>query len=299
MTLKELANLVCLKAHRNDSMALSEAKAYLRARYEMIWNAFLWRDSLCEVLIPAVDLAPEMILPGIVDRVVSVIYDDRYVPVESLQVRYRIHPNRIAAYSYPTNYNILAPSAVSACPDGGLLKLTADDPDATGKVSIRGLYGSADIRETITLDGLAYVFTENPFDVVLSLSKDSTDYAIEVYSQDDRLLLELPPAATSQAFQRIALDACVPKPLCVLAKRTIKPLIDDGDAPELTGIDNALLAAAIGDLLEGSRQYGKAQAKFQESGDLVKQMTRLEREQSASEFRIIPTGVCEDYDPYS
>jgi len=301
MTLGEIANLVCLKAHRNDDTALSEAKAYVRARYEMIWNAQLWRDSLCEVVIPANDVAKEMILPAVVDRVLSIATDGSDLRCETLQVIYRVDPSRFdAGARSPVDFVILPPSAISSPPNGAQLKFTADSPDAFGKVSIRGMHGDEDYSETLTLNGLNYVFTVYPYDVVFSLSKESAGYGMAVYDELDFKVLDLPPALTSQAFQRISLLNAPDRqrPMRLLAKRRIKPLIEDSDSPELTGIDNALIAAALGDLLEAMRQYGKAQAKFQESGEFVRQMARLEREQSAGVARIIPAGGCADYDPY-
>ena len=296
MTLGELANLVCLKVHRNDDASAAEARSYLRARYEMVWNAYLWRDTLCEVLIPANDVDQVMILPGIVDRVVNVLWDNRPLAVESLQIIYRAEPMRINAALDPGKFAILAPSAVSVSPDDSQLRLTADSENAFGNVSVRGLRGTEELSEVVTLNGLNYVFTANSYTEVLSLSKDSTSYALHVTDVSENPLLDLDAAETSRAFQRISLisqPVTTDKTVSVLAKRRVKPLINDSDATELTGIDNALLALGIADMLEGQRQYAKAQAKAQEASSLVDQMTRLERDQSASVIRIVP-----DVEPY-
>ena len=296
MTLGELANLVCLKVHRNDDDAKAEARAYLRARYEVIWNAYLWRDTLCEVLIPVGDVQRVMILPGIVDRVVNVLFDQRALSVESMQVIYRAEASRINATVDPDKFSILAPSAVSVQPDDSQLRFTADSENAFGKVSIRGMRDNEELSETLSLNGVNFVFSANSYTEVLSLSKESTDYALHVTDVSENPLLDLAASETSRAFQRITLHSnpVSEKPISVLAKRRIKPLIEDSDATELTGIDNALLALGIADMLEAMRQYAKAQAKVQEANALVDQMARLEREQSASCVRIIPN--VEDYD---
>ena len=62
----------------------------------------------------------------------------------------------------------------------------------------------------------------------------------------------------------------------------------DTDTPALNGIDNALLAFAEGDMLERSRQYGKAQIKYQEAASQVQIMKDLENGQRQSISRIIP-----------
>ena len=80
----------------------------------------------------------------------------------------------------------------------------------------------------------------------------------------------------------------------LLFKRTFQPLLNDSDAPLIGGIDNALLCAAESDMLEGQRQYGKAQAKMQEAVAMIGTMQDLERQQSANLIRIIP---CPEPDP--
>ena len=69
----------------------------------------------------------------------------------------------------------------------------------------------------------------------------------------------------------------------------------DTDTPALNGIDNALLAFAEGDMLERSRQYGKAQIKYQEAASQVQIMKDLENGQRQSISRIIPYTY-DDYD---
>ena len=56
----------------------------------------------------------------------------------------------------------------------------------------------------------------------------------------------------------------------------------------IRGIDNALLAFTEGDLLEYSRQYAKAQVKFQEAAAHVSVMKDMERNQQQQISRIIP-----------
>jgi len=71
--------------------------------------------------------------------------------------------------------------------------------------------------------------------------------------------------------------------------------LTDTDTPALNGIDNALLAFSEGDMLERSRQYGKAQIKFQEAASQVQIMKDLEKGQRQSISRIIPYTY-DDYD---
>lgn len=64
--------------------------------------------------------------------------------------------------------------------------------------------------------------------------------------------------------------------------------LGDSDTPCLRGCDNALIAFAEGDMLERSRQYGKAQAKYAEAAAAVEIMRDLERGQQQMISQIIP-----------
>src|SRR5690349_19150443 len=46
MTLAEMADHVCATARQNAAADVAQAKLYLKARYEMIWNGSLWKDAI-------------------------------------------------------------------------------------------------------------------------------------------------------------------------------------------------------------------------------------------------------------
>jgi len=66
----------------------------------------------------------------------------------------------------------------------------------------------------------------------------------------------------------------------IYGKRICPALTDDGDVSILRNCDNAIIAFAMGDMLERQRQYGKAQAKFQEAAEHLKGAKALETEQA-------------------
>lgn len=76
--------------------------------------------------------------------------------------------------------------------------------------------------------------------------------------------------------------------LFVLGKMKLTNLSGDTDSPTLRGVDNALIAYAEGDMLERSRQYGKAQAKYAEGAEHVRVMRDMERGQQQAHSRIVP-----------
>ena len=66
------------------------------------------------------------------------------------------------------------------------------------------------------------------------------------------------------------------------------PDLGESDEPQISGIDEALLAYVNGDMLEWLRQYSKAQVKFQEGRAHLENMLSIECQQSARSMRFIP-----------
>lgn len=79
-----------------------------------------------------------------------------------------------------------------------------------------------------------------------------------------------------------------PAVLLIAGKRPFPGLADGGATPILRNIDNALLTFATGDMLERQRQYGKAQAKFEEGAAHLAALVELETRQGGQIVQLIP-----------
>lgn len=289
MTRKELTDLVCTKAHRTDAQTRAEVKEYIGARYRMLWDSRPWRDALGMMSVTATDQI--VTLPGIVDRVMQARWGDNttLLPLD-LGVIFSVDPSAFDRSGDPVTFSLVAPSAVSAAPGGEAVSLSSSDSNASFQVSIRGVRGTNEVVETVTMNGTGTVASVNAYDEILSLSKESTTMDLTVKDSTTATILTLAASETSRQFQRVHFHVTPTesKSLLVLFKRRFRPLVTDSDATELTGIDNALIAASVADVLEAQRQYGKAQLKMQESGALAQTMVDLERHQSASGAQLIP-----------
>lgn len=328
MTLSEITDLVCIKAHRTDEQTRAEVAEYVRARYRMLWDSRPWRDALGMLSIPYADPSPQvrilpgivwdsrptldtlgqiatpaiefgriMILPGIIDRVQGVRWGDRdLLRAEELSNLLFLAPERFHQSDKPAAFSLLSPSGVQRSPSNSKISISATS-SASLSVSVRGLTGMDEVEESIKVNGTTPVSSQFVYDEILSLSKSSKETGLSVSRESDgAAMLALSPAETSRAFQRIHfhVEPQPEKSLLVLFKRRFRPLIHDEDATELTGIDNALIAAALADLLEGQRQFAKAQLKAQEASSLAQGMADLERNQSATGARIIPDMAGEE-----
>ena len=289
MTLSELTDLVCLKCHRTDAQTQTEAKAYIAARYRMLWDSRGWRDSLGLMSMTA--SSQIVIMPGIVDRIQAIRCGENsnLLPADIGTV-FSVDPGLFERSGEPVSFSLVSPSAVQVSPAGGKIKISSTDTSASYKVSARGLSGTTEKTETITAIGATEIESAHSYDEIWSLAKNSTTSDLTVKTAADAEILFLDAMETQKQFQRVHfhLTPDPSKTILILFKRRFKPLVNDQDATELNGIDNALIAAAVSDILEAQRQYGKAQLKMQESGALAQTMVDLERHQSASGAQIVP-----------
>jgi hypothetical protein len=256
----------------------------------MLWDSRPWRDSLALLTVTA-PAAQVLILPQIVGRVLSARWgDNSTLQVESLGSMFLLDPGKFETIGEPATFSLIAPSAVAVEPDGQKLSMTSSDPATEATVTVRGMLGTSEKTEQITLSGTGSVQTVNDYDEVLLLSKGSTSVDLTVTNEDGDTLLFLDTWETSRSHQRLHFHGtpAAAENLLILYKRKIRPLVEESDGTELTGLDNALLASAIADMLEGQRQYAKAQLKAGEASQLAAAAADLEVHQSASSIRIIP-----------
>jgi hypothetical protein len=301
MTLSELADLVCAKCHRTDDASVTEAKTYLKSRYRMLWDSRPWRDSIGLLSLDSSQVSQITTLPANIDRIMQIRWGgDKTLLPQELGTIFQVDPAMFDRTGSPATFSIISPSGVSSSPGGAPVFVFSSNSSASFKVSIRGSFNGNPKSEVIQVSGTSQVSSTNNYDEIYSLSKSTTGYPLTVLDSTlSNTILSLDTWETSRTFQRIHFDT-IPdeaKTCLILFKRTFRPLVNDSDSPELTGIDNAILASAIADMLEGQRQYGKAQIKMQEASMMASQMADLERHQSASAMQLIPwdAAMAPDY----
>jgi len=82
----------------------------------------------------------------------------------------------------------------------------------------------------------------------------------------------------------------------VLGKRYAPSFTADNDEPGISGMENCLIAFALGDMLERDESYTEASAKFEEAMELLKQLKKIEVAQQAHNCRVIPeSGYGDDF----
>jgi hypothetical protein len=311
MTLSELIDHVCTNSHRPDQESQDEARKYIRNRYRILWNTRLWRDAIDTILLEGTRLLNEfgepildqngnfittglidqiVILPAVVSRIISCRWVNTTLEVEEMSTVFRTNPQAFNEVGDPLSFSIIAPAGVPQQPGGRALRLRSSSPDATYTVSVRGMLGNVDQTEVIILAGNAQVSSFYSYDTISSLAKTSRSEDLEVQDDLGTTLMNLPREESQRLHQRIHFHR-TPRTagsLFVLYKRRCRDLYYDSDCTEVEEMDNMLIAAAMSDMKAGGGEYSKAAAKSQEVATLMDIAIRLEREQSASNPRIIP-----------
>jgi hypothetical protein len=121
MTLDEYVDFVCTKTQNLEDDDRAACQQFVSKRYELIYNSYLWKDSLAMVDVP-VDAANNMdnlagivMLPAQVDRLVAIRTKDSSVRIRGLEHFYRIDwdsfsQSGVGTWGYcPSEMSILNP----------------------------------------------------------------------------------------------------------------------------------------------------------------------------------------------
>lgn len=302
MNLSEMASLVCLRLNKSDEDSIAACKAFLRQRNEMVYNAALWRDtqvvaSCVAQQIPGQNAwSPDLILPAAIARPIAIrrgtLGDGGLMRPTSMESAMTLQSGSFETIGTPAEYAEIAPSGLPWLHVGNVA-INAQAADAGLRVTVVGNQDGYPSSETVTLTA-GTVFTVAAFESVSRISKPRTTSAINVSTISGDPFYRMAPSELSTAFARVRLFQ-VPEwnggaevPFLVLGKARLAGFEDDYAGPMIRGSENCLIAYATGDMLERGRQFGKAQAKFQEGSAMLVQMVSVDQAQSAGVMRLIP-----------
>ncbi len=114
MTRLELIDYVCRICDLNEEVDRTACAAFISKRYELIFNQFLWKDTLVCVDI-TVDPADEnnaegiILLPEVIDRVVAVRTACQSVAIRGLEDFYRVDFDKFSQQGSAYEFAILSP----------------------------------------------------------------------------------------------------------------------------------------------------------------------------------------------
>lgn len=330
MNLSSLTSYITEKMGQTDDASVAFCKLSINSNYEQIWDSMPWRDSLCLVSSRQFSGVPNninqtgvtsaatsfAIFPPEMERVLSVRLDPNTCLHASDLVTVMDYNSEIFNDSgVPIGFSVMAPIAFGPLVDGSTssFKITPPFSDSGQDIGLAFFitYERSD-GSVNTYNGTLPDLSGSPLELfdtepVTAIHSFNCDALSQQYELEFGLSLAMdpPPWPGIQSIflppGQITVPRCprirvlttpqIGSTLLSVCKRRFVPLAGDSDEPYLTNIDNALIAMTQADLLERNRQYAKAQAKNQEGAAQVKLMVDLERQQTASQTRIIPADI--------
>lgn len=312
MNLAELAAFVCAKARKDDAASLSACKDFLKRRDQMLWDGHLWRDSIFEFT-QAVDpgsafgvesnpiLATSgiVLLPRVIDRVLAMRSADNALPVEHVENYFRSSADAFAQSGTPLEFNVLSPVVWQF--DTAQLVYIYNGVGSDGNIVIRFQTDTNVIKSaSMTVAGSpqlvrASIYAIDRIVAIEEVSKPLSSNNVSFsYGEDEAsqtaFLAALSTETRMEPYPRIRL---LPTPtealtLRALVKRKYQPFGSDYEEPRLRQSENVLIAYALGDMLQRSRQFGKARDCFAEGAALLEDLVSLEVDQQARNERLVP-----------
>lgn len=333
MTLAEIASFVCTKVGQPDAASLAACQLFINSRASQIWDAAMWRESLAMVTVTT-DPTDQTIafLPQAVDRVIGVRLNASGLPTGSqtlppmeLSCMFQYDSSLWDNTGTPIMFTQNTPACIPRVAPGAnfiiagsaaFTSLAAIQNDIGAEIFFSGLdtsglpfsfsdtLGTSQSGANFYLSTLGTVFA-NPMGVIFSCSKPVTENPI--YLNWGNTIITLPGASrmlpedkTCPVFPNIKLinppASGVVNTLLVLAKRRFSPMVDPQSQFQLRGADSVLQDFAQADMLQRQRQYSKSQAMEQSAKEQLGIMLDVEKNQNASEIRIIPANIHGWYD---
>jgi len=301
-SLAEMTDDVCARCGDYQPATRIVIKQFLRRQYQMLYDLAFWNESL--VLVNVAHDGMQAIMPEYVGRVISVR--------ENANTYYSLSPADNSLYfgmapqifeqsgGQPINFSYLTPVGVAVLPpQREKLAIASTSSADKGNVFIKGESAGVMVSETLVLNGTTSVVTQNDYDVPLTLSKlVSTGDVIVVGFTSGAQLERILAAETERKHIRLWLQPNgVPGTMLVLAKRRIRPLLQDEDTPLLSDIQNVLIYAATSECFTKLKDAPSAADAKGKADAALKTLLDLNTQQGAASPRVIP--YAEAYADYS
>jgi len=300
MTLLEMAIHVCEVVGKNDPASLEACKGFLRRRHEVIYDSGLFKDLLDVFSLTVLDGSGIAVLPLEAARPLAVWDPASHLPytldeLASVIVR---DPSHMSGGAMGTLSFCEGPRTAWPFPlgDGSRLAFyNLGNPEITvgvaGFVAGSGGLPPYPVTESLGIgSGAFFANTAGTFVSIDRLSKPRTPAPVFCSGLATNQSWVWPAAMEEASFATVRLmpPPSAGKVLSCYAKKAFQQMEADTDTPMVRGSTNALLAFAQADMLERSRQYGKAQMKTGEGTAMLGVARDVDVNQSAYEARVTP-----------
>jgi len=298
MILTDFSDHICDKMFKTDSSSVAACKRFVRRRYEMLYNKYLWKDTL--LLSSVAANSNILVMPKEIGLIVGARWGDS-TPLDPVEFSFllRNDPGAFERTGSPAKVTTITAIGIKqAISTAERLSFVSDSTSDTSiTVLIRGELAGVEQVEQVALNGTTTVNSTKSWDVVWTLSKPATTGTITVTGLTSSTnYLTLWDEDRELKYQRLRLfdsPTDTTKNLLVLGKRRFRGLTKDQDTSIIPALDDVLLAYGEADMLQRARQYGKANEKIQEATALLFDTLSVSIYQQASVVQLTPENVGE------
>jgi len=235
---------------------------YINRRYFQILRAINWQNVRDDYSFNTTSGTQDYVLPDDFGKEMYVLEstNGRELSRVDMQDLVRQYPNSISSTGTVYRYVILD-DAVENQPSSAstITVVSSSSSDTSQKVLIRGISGSVEITEELSLNGTTNVTSTNSFSRIKAISKDADTVGKITVIAGSTTIAVLAPKVLESRYKKVRLHYVPTQTLTIKMPYIIKPLpmIEDSDYP-IIDIADLIEIGAMADAWRYKKQFAKA-----------------------------------------
>lgn len=310
MTTLEIATFAAETVGDISAETLNYAKKAVRLKYETLYDAHAWRESLR--LLDGYPVDPtangRIFLPYDAEEVIFLSLSNDGDNYQRLPYRERdwlerfgggsaFFPGTIPCYYRAENLawsNFNPGQLTFTSYDTDLFTLFISGLDAQGNI-VQETYKVQAVTNPDATTNPAVITTKNSFSQINTISKGVTSFPLTIQAQfpPSTLTSVIPASMSASIFTQLALFPQPDPAINLFFRAQVKLKADtlDGDysVPRISHITDALLEFTLAALYKRSRQLGKADNSEQKGIAHIQAAVNVEKNQSEMRQQVVPT----------
>lgn len=299
-TLKDMVATVCMITGDFSPDAQNIAAEFIRRSYRQIWDSANWPETMVTDTVTI--SGGRGIVSHLIDKIIAVranlsmnTMDTSYsmLPYEDSAVVLGLMPEAFNQAGTPVGYNLLLPVGLPLQPPNAMQLKFQFAGSETQTVTLRGESGGVDVNESLKVSNTSMT-SVNSYDVFYTISKPMSASALTIRDVSDNILMVMQPYECSRKYSQIQVlpdfDTTMypDQTLYVLGKRILPQLLEGGDVPVLTGIENLLIGTAVAQVFGMMGKLEQAGAYKTEAGSAMQALVSRVTQQQSYHPRILP-----------
>jgi len=304
MNLSEIASIIGQRTGLVQDRDIATCKSFLTMRHDQLWRSFLWKDSLCEWVVPIdpnggyttnssfLPTKGILILPPTIAQVIAARTDKGKLNVERPMLYYRVDQDQFIKTGNPTDFMTLS-SVLWDFDTAQNLNIQYSNAGDAGVSLTYSIIGADNVSVSKTTVALAAGLTTGSIESLVSAIKPVTQGTVSFVDSNSNVIVTLGANdVTLPKSQRVQFlyKPDVSYEIRVLGKQTTPSFTLDTDYPAVNGMDGVLMELVCYDMLLRDERGGTQESRdcLEYANTLKKMLIEEETVQAAYNSRIMP-----------